>query len=275
MNKKLYTTGEFARLCATSKDTLFFYDRKGILKPSVTGENGYRYYSGDQYSTFSVIRGLRTAGASLSEIKEHFNSSDRGSLVKLLEANRAVLAKQQLELMYMQNYIDRMLASAEATYYVDGELHRRYCPEEYMIVTQTDPADFPDSGYQYSLKSVSRHCDYMTKKGYSDLSPVECSDIILKEDFLAGKFRSAFCWSRIPFEADDPNFRVKPSGTYAFACYTGSWTLVAENAGNFRALLEERGLCPLGDLYITDIPFTLLFPEEEEHKYMLSAKVEP
>ena len=176
--------------------------------------------------------------------------------------------------MQMQNYIDRMLSSAEATYYGDGELHLRYCPEEYMIVTQTEPADFPESGYLYSFKSVSRHCDYMAKKGYSDLSPAECSDIIRREDFLAGEFRSAFCWSRVPFEVNDPNFRIKPAGTYASACYSGSWTLINESGRDFRALLEERGLCPIGDCYITDIQFTLLFPEEKDHKYMLSVKVE-
>lgn len=33
-------TGEFARLCHTTKETLFHYDREGILRPRYVSENG-------------------------------------------------------------------------------------------------------------------------------------------------------------------------------------------------------------------------------------------
>ena len=39
-----FTTGQFAKLCSTTKETLFHYDSLGLLKPARVGENGYRYY---------------------------------------------------------------------------------------------------------------------------------------------------------------------------------------------------------------------------------------
>ena len=40
--KGYLTTGEFAKLCGVKKQTLFHYDQIGILKPELSGENGYR-----------------------------------------------------------------------------------------------------------------------------------------------------------------------------------------------------------------------------------------
>ena len=46
MQQDIYmTTGEFARMMRVSKDTLFHYDKIGLLKPEIVKTNGYRYYT--------------------------------------------------------------------------------------------------------------------------------------------------------------------------------------------------------------------------------------
>lgn len=71
-NSQIYfTTGEFARLCGVKKDTLFHYDAIGILRPDIVRENGYRYYSINQFFIFDIISMLKKAGAGLGEIKEY------------------------------------------------------------------------------------------------------------------------------------------------------------------------------------------------------------
>ena len=45
--QSVFTTGEFAKLCNTTKETLFHYDKIGILKPKFIKRNGYRYYSAE------------------------------------------------------------------------------------------------------------------------------------------------------------------------------------------------------------------------------------
>ena len=63
-NSQIYfTTGEFARLCGVKKDTLFHYDAIGILRPDIVRENGYRYYSINQFFIFDIISMLKKAGA--------------------------------------------------------------------------------------------------------------------------------------------------------------------------------------------------------------------
>ncbi|MES9688512.1 MerR family DNA-binding transcriptional regulator, partial [Bacillus sp. JJ353] len=53
--RKYFTTGEFAKLCHVKKQTLFHYDEIGLLSPEIKKENGYRYYSYNQFELFQVI----------------------------------------------------------------------------------------------------------------------------------------------------------------------------------------------------------------------------
>ena len=56
---KYLSTGEFASLCRTRKDTLLFYDKEGLLKPRLVSENGYRRYSIGQFYEFDMVAMLK------------------------------------------------------------------------------------------------------------------------------------------------------------------------------------------------------------------------
>lgn len=45
------TAGEFAKMCQTTRDTLRYYERQGILVPKKNPVNGYHYYSYAQISS--------------------------------------------------------------------------------------------------------------------------------------------------------------------------------------------------------------------------------
>ena len=69
ITKEYFTTGEFANLCGVNKKTLFHYDNIGLFKPKKILENGYRYYSHNQFELFNVISELKRLGMPLKEIK--------------------------------------------------------------------------------------------------------------------------------------------------------------------------------------------------------------
>lgn len=64
----LLSTGQFARLCHTTKETLYHYAELGLLKPCYVGANDYRYYDVQQYLIFDLICSFKDTGASLKEI---------------------------------------------------------------------------------------------------------------------------------------------------------------------------------------------------------------
>lgn len=75
MREVFFSIGEFARLCATTKDTLFYYESIGLLKPRRQA-NGYRQYTAEDFFIFNVIQVLRQTGSSLEEIREHLAHHD-------------------------------------------------------------------------------------------------------------------------------------------------------------------------------------------------------
>jgi len=65
-----FSISDFAEYTRTTRDTLLYYDRIGLLSPAVRGENNYRYYSSSQLLVINVIRILQQLGMTLEEIKE-------------------------------------------------------------------------------------------------------------------------------------------------------------------------------------------------------------
>lgn len=86
MNDKLYSTGEFAKLCGVRKQTLFHYDRIGLLKPAVVDERGYRQYSHAQYEDYLMIACLKEAGMELKDIHAYLSNDDAAQRMEALEA---------------------------------------------------------------------------------------------------------------------------------------------------------------------------------------------
>ena len=58
--QSVFTIGETAKIHHISKQTLIFYDKKGLLKPAyVDKNNGYRYYSLEEFAALDVILFLK------------------------------------------------------------------------------------------------------------------------------------------------------------------------------------------------------------------------
>lgn len=70
MEKQYFLIGEVSKLTNTSVQTLRFYDKIGLFKPSYTDpDNQYRYYSNTQLFYLDIIKSLKHVGVPLGEIK--------------------------------------------------------------------------------------------------------------------------------------------------------------------------------------------------------------
>ena len=73
MEEKQFRSGEMAKMTGLSRDTLRFYEKKGVIRAK-RRENGYRYYSeSDLYklATICFHRKMNDALASIGEILSH------------------------------------------------------------------------------------------------------------------------------------------------------------------------------------------------------------
>ena len=113
------TIKHFAALCQCSTQTLRYYDRIGLLKPSRVDQwTGYRYYEAAQAVDFVKIRHLQEADFSISEIKELLRQPDEavyrafeekiGQQTQKLERIRAVQRTYLREKSDMEKIIQSM-----------------------------------------------------------------------------------------------------------------------------------------------------------------------
>ena len=60
---------EFASISGVSRQTLIFYEKKGIFLPAYKNEKGYRFYLMSQLDIIATIQSLQKIGLSLEESK--------------------------------------------------------------------------------------------------------------------------------------------------------------------------------------------------------------
>lgn len=89
--KRYYFSGEFAKLANVTQRTLRYYDKIGLLKPSLIMENGYRKYSDDDLIQLQKIVFYKQLGFSLEEIFPMILNEDRHTLKESFETQIAFI----------------------------------------------------------------------------------------------------------------------------------------------------------------------------------------
>lgn len=92
------TAGDFARLCNTTRDTLRYYDKTGILIPRKNKLNGYNYYSPAQITSFLFINFFRTVGCPIKELKNYMEGTDENNFDTFLHSQYESLLRTREEL---------------------------------------------------------------------------------------------------------------------------------------------------------------------------------
>ncbi|WP_139490317.1 MerR family transcriptional regulator [Brevibacillus dissolubilis] len=109
--KNRFSIGEMAKLHNTTIKTLRYYDEIGLLKPiQIDHNNGYRYYSTEQFEQLNTIHYLKELGFSLKEIGVHLEHRDIDGFLDLLKKQKELTEQKIKELERInrrfQNRID-------------------------------------------------------------------------------------------------------------------------------------------------------------------------
>ena len=102
-----YGIHELAELAGVTTRTLRWYDKIGLLKPSGTGENGYRRYGAAEVDRLQQILLYRALGVELAQIR---NILDDPGFDRLTALKNHLSALQD-----EQRRLERLIASVEAT----------------------------------------------------------------------------------------------------------------------------------------------------------------
>ncbi|HEX7151327.1 MAG TPA: heavy metal-responsive transcriptional regulator [Thermoanaerobaculia bacterium] len=108
------TTGQLARLCGVSPDTIRHYERCGVIPSATRGENGYRSYPAEALERVRIVRRALTIGFSLEELARIFRERDGGRApcrkVRALAGEKlAELERRIEEMLLMRDELARLV----------------------------------------------------------------------------------------------------------------------------------------------------------------------
>lgn len=267
MAQKLFKTGEFAKLCNTTKDTLFHYDDIGLLKPALLADNGYRYYSVNQIFFFDLITALKEVGLSLNEIAEYIRNRNTDTFLSMLKEKDKLLKKEQEMLVRRRRLLANTIRITEGSYSIQEDVITVEQREsEYMVVS-----DLAVSSNEKVLAEIlGKHLTYCTKHNYYD--DFSTGEIIGLDNIRKGIFTTSYFFSKVGKAVKSKYLRIKPAGTYAVKYIRGSYADLHSEYKKFYSEVCALGLAVCGDIYQEDI--TNYMSERDAEDYLMKLEVE-
>lgn len=125
-----YTVSQLSRLAGVSVRTLHHYDHIGLLRPAVTGENGYRYYGTDELLRLQQILLHRELGLPLADIARVLDAPGFDRMATL-RAQRDRLMAEAERFQQLAATIDRTITLLEGEDVMDAQsLYQGFSPEK-------------------------------------------------------------------------------------------------------------------------------------------------
>ena len=156
--KNLFSIGEVSKIKNITIKALRYYHKMGILIPRhIDKENGYRYYSLDQFIYIDIIKGCRTLGTSTSELQEIFKSCDTEKLLKFLKLKREEAEKNIVNMEEIIKSIDNLNESVDYSKKLlnNNEICMRYFDKRYIVVSPClEYGDLKEVIYYSNLQKI-------------------------------------------------------------------------------------------------------------------------
>lgn len=211
------STGEFAKIMNTTKETLFHYEEMGIFQPDHVGPNGYRYYSIRQTETLDMIMMLRDFGIPLKEIKKNMEHADTAHLLKLYQ-NEITSMEQKIQLWKAKLYwlhcqkeqLEFLMQVQEDT------VISRECKQKYYFMEHSTTGSDKDVEATYSVL-FEKYNDLQMPFGYTSAYRHPYPDVIRNHFYSAHDI--LLFLNKKPVKMKDVH--ILPAGTYLSVYFCG------------------------------------------------------
>jgi len=97
--------GELAKLSGTSSDTLRYYEKIGLVAPTMRSTNGYRQYNAETLQQLRFIRRAKGVGFSLKECRQLltiFQTRDKHTCAEVKELTEIKLQQIQQQMLELE-----------------------------------------------------------------------------------------------------------------------------------------------------------------------------
>lgn len=241
-----FTVGETARICSIPADTLRYYDKIGLIHPSCVGENGYRYYSYEDFLFLNTIKYLKKLGMPLADMKHLFDNRCKEATRENFFLQLAQIDQQIEELQGIRSQILRNIRYFDMTDSLDLTDPKPELQEfpERMAILSGGAATDPRS-YDMLLSNVMEE---LGQENFWSMGP--SISVKSQEDILAGVFQRPRAAGNMLVKKSHSS-RTKPirGGLYACLYHSGSLEHMEESYHRLLRYIEGKGYEISGAIY--------------------------
>lgn len=267
-NQDLLTIGEMARLCRTTKDTLYFYERKGYLKPCFIDTNGYRYYDSKNFYSMDMFLSLREAGSSVEEIGEYLRVPDPENYVAHMQQKKHDIREKIADLVNLEGRISESITlTQEGLYRKPGEIFVEQMPKQYLVykycANQNEPKIFLEC-FMSTLEAVkSHHVPY----------DFHLSAFISRERFASGDYDPDYFYAASPIEISGDDVLIRPESKFVSLVHSGSYDDLVQHYPRMLQYIKERGFRITGNTYEQTLIGWLNSTDVSQYRTKLSIQI--
>lgn len=270
--ENLYTVGEFADLWGVTRQTLIYYDKIGLLSPTLTDPySGYRYYSLEHYNQLAFILHLQKLGLTLPEIIEYKKDLSLETLFHLFNKQKQVIRKMITESISTLESIDDTLQDINLIKEI-GVVQEELRSETYLKMT---PFSFDNNGKTNQKKTI----DLAFYAHLHDCRQLENTFIfsggtIVNQAITDNLFESVsgFYYKLTPSKSYLAN-QVLASGRYLIMFYKRAWEDSLDYYQQIKDYAAQHNLGLTGDFYEELIGFHNGVEDYNDYIYKLFIKI--
>lgn len=182
-----YTIGQVAKLFDISTQTLRYYDKINLFKPSYRDPyNKYRYYKKEQFQDLRTILYLKNAGIVLEDIIEYKDIKNIDDLLRILEEQKKEVTEKIKNFKCLETSLSNQIKDIKIS--MDETIHNkiefRKIEERYIYLLKSDfrIEDLPDCIHTI-IQEISEK-----KKKFPSLLANQLAISIKKDNLLKDNF---------------------------------------------------------------------------------------
>lgn len=268
-HKKFIKTSQFAKLCNVSRQTLIYYDRMGIFKPSYIDEKGYRYYSLSQHESFYVILMLRHLGTPLKEIKEYVENRSPHRFLQLLDKKQDEISKKIEKLHELSQLIEkrRTMTQYGLREQKTEDMGIYTMPEERLILSNPN-LKRNELDYRKTIGDLE---SYINENNYRSFST---GAMITYESLIKEKYEDVSHFF-VKSDAMCERTLIKRVGLYAVNYHYGDFDTTHLTCQRLVKYIQDNGFEITGNAYVEWLLDDCTQQTESEYLSKISIEVSP
>lgn len=249
IQKNIYfTTGEFAKLCNVTKHTLFHYDESGVFSPDIVAENGYRFYSSQQYDVFSMISELRSLGMSLKDIKIYLDQRSPGGLLDLLTGQRKIIQDQIAHLQNFQISLDEKVSEIQKALQTKSNAIIQETLSENTLLLSSKLSVFDDREFAVRSSELLSECTKHHIWYHTSFGGMRNRSL-----FESGETENyTHLYVKVIKEGTYTSFFQRPAGSYLVTYHSGTYATLPLSYCRLLAFAKKEHLL-LGSLFYEEM----------------------